>query len=493
MNHTPPAHGDMASGLQRRLLLLLLVPLVLLAALSAWFDYSSADSAALQQDRQLLALVPLLAGSVIAKGNTSEDPPVMLMAPWLEDFLHERRGTSAFALVGRDGTVVSGDTWLSGMPPATLEPEFSSQEFDGVTYRIVSQRMHTVAGELVLRLADGSDPRQQWLRMLWLKVGLPNLVLAVAAIFAVNWAVRRALRPLIALKEAVERRSPRDLTALDAQGSPAEVRPLVLSLNRLFDLVNAQAESQRRFVADAAHQLRTPLAGLQAQVEAWVQALGTSAAQAHPDHIYREDSHLTLVEIESAAITLEASQVLKLRQAVRRTSQLANQLLALSRADARSANSQPMQRVDLRQLCEGLLEAHLDAAAAKQIDLGLEATDVHTTGHEWLLRELMGNLVDNAIRYTPPGGCVTLRCALVMTPDQGAQPVLEVEDNGPGVPVHERARMLERFYRLAGTVGEGSGLGLAIAEEIARVHNSHLLVLEGHGGRGLRMRLVIPV
>ena len=483
----------MASGLQRRLLLLLLLPLFVLSALNTWFDFRSADGAALQQDRQLLALVPLLAGSVVAHGATEADPPVLLTAPRLEDFLNERRGVSAFALVGREGSVLLGDAWLSGMPPATGDPEFASQEFDGVTYRIVSQRMNTVAGELVLRLADGSDPRQQWLRLLWFKVALPNLVLMVAAFFAVNWAVRRALRPLIELKEAVERRSPSDLSALDAQGSPDEVRPLVQSLNRLFDLVNAQAESQRRFVADAAHQLRTPLAGLQAQVEAWAQALGSTAAQAHPEHMYREDSHLALADIEKSAITLEAHQVLKLRQAVRRTSQLANQLLALSRADARSANTQPMQRVDLRQLCEMLLESHLDAATAKQIDLGLEVADVHATGHEWLLRELMGNLVDNAIRYTPRGGSVTLRCGWAPEPGADiAEPFLEVEDNGPGVPVHERARMLERFYRLTGTAGEGSGLGLAIAEEIARVHNSQLLVLEGHGGRGLRMRLTIP-
>lgn len=484
----------MASGLQRRLLLLLLVPLFLLAALNTWFDFRSADSAALQQDRQLLSMVPLLAGSVVARGATDTDPPVMLMAPPVEDFLNERKGLSAFALVAREGSVLVGDIWLSGMPPATGEPEFSSQEFDGVTYRIVSQRMRTVAGDLVLRLADGSDPRQQWLRLLWVKVGLPNLVLVVAAFFAVNWAVRRALRPLIELKEAVERRSPRDLSALDALGSPDEVRPLVESLNRLFDLVNAQAESQRRFVADAAHQLRTPLAGLQAQVEAWAQAVTATVAQAHPDHIYTENSPLAPVDIAKTAITLEANQVFKLRQAVRRTSQLANQLLALSRADARSANTQPMQRVDLRQLCEMLLETHLDAASAKEIDLGLEAADVHATGHEWLLRELMGNLVDNAIRYTPKGGTVTLRCGWTQVPGSDVElPFIEVEDNGPGVPVDERTRMLERFYRVAGTVGEGSGLGLAIADEIARVHHSHLQVLEGHGGRGLRMRLDIPV
>jgi two-component system sensor histidine kinase TctE len=484
----------MASGLQRRLLVLLLVPLVLLAVLNAWFDFRSADSAALQQDRQLLTMVPLLAGSVVAPGNTAVDPPVILMAPPMEDFLNSRQGLSAFAFVGRDGSVLIGDRWLSGMPPATLEPEFSSQEFDGVTYRIVSQRTNTVAGELVLRLADGSDPRQQWLRLLWFKVALPNLVLVVAAFFAVNWAVRRALRPLIELKEAVESRSPRDLSALDAHSSPEEVRPLVMSLNRLFDLVNAQAESQRSFVADAAHQLRTPLAGLQAQVEAWAMAVATQAAEADPDWVYKENSPLALVDVQHSAITVGADQVFKLRQAVRRTSQLANQLLALSRADARGAQTQPMQRVDLQQLCEVMLETHLDAATAKDIDLGLDTVEAHATGQAWLLREMLGNLVDNAIRYTQKGGRVTLRCGWQAVDGQDAQqPFLEVEDNGPGVPYNERKRMLERFYRVSGTVGEGSGLGLAIADEIARVHNTQLQVLDGQGGVGLRMHLMLPV
>ena len=488
-----PARLGMATGLQRRLLLLLLLPLFLLAVLNTWFDFRSADSAALQQDRQLLSLVPLLAGSVVARGSAAGDPPVMLMAPPVDDFLSERSGLSAFALVGREGSVLVGESWLSGMPPATGEPEFSSQEFDGVTYRIVSQRVNTVAGELVLRLADGSDPRQQWLRQLWFKVALPNLVLVVAAFFAVNWAVHRALRPLIELKEAVERRSPRDLSALDAHETPEEVRPLVDSLNRLFDLVNAQAESQRRFVADAAHQLRTPLAGLQAQVEAWAQAVSSTAALADPDRVYQENVPPVPVDIAHTAITLEAWQVFKLRQAVRRTSQLANQLLALSRADARSAQMQSMQRVDLQELCEVMLETHLDAATAKDIDLGLEAQEVHASGYAWLLRELLANLVDNAIRYTPSGGRVTLRCGWCASVDgEREQPFLEVEDNGPGVPPAERARMLERFYRIAGTVGEGSGLGLAIAEEIAHVHNCQLQVLEGRDGRGLRMRVHLP-
>lgn len=477
--------SGMSSGLQRRLLLLLLLPLLLLAALNTWFDFRSADGAALQQDRQLLSLVPLMADSVVARGDTETAPPVLLIAPPVDEFLSVRPGMSAFAVVSLEGRVLVGDDWLTGLPPTTKEAEFSSEEYEGVTYRIVSRRVQTVAGELVVRLADGSDPRQQWLRLLALKMLLPNLVLAVAGFFAVNWAVRTALRPLLELRDAVERRSPRDLSALDPDASPDEVRPLVLSLNRLFGLVNAQAESQARFVADAAHQLRTPLAGLQAQVEAWAQAVSGGKKE--------QNNPLAPVNIAPTTITLGADQVLRLRQAARRTSQLANQLLALSRADSRSAQGQPMQRVDLKQLCEVVLEAQLEAATRKDIDFGLDAAPAHVTGQEWLLRELLGNLVDNALKYTPQGGRVTLRCGVrPAAPGAPPQPFLEVEDDGPGIPVTEQRRVLERFYRVPGTAVEGNGLGLAIADEIARVHRSPLQLGSGVAGRGLRVWLSLP-
>jgi two-component system sensor histidine kinase TctE len=287
----------------------------------------------------------------------------------------------------------------------------------------------------------------------------------------------------------VEHRSLRDLSPIDVQASPEEVRPLVESLNRLFDVVNAQAESQRRFVADAAHQLRTPLAGLQAQVEAWAQAVNSPAPGSSLRERYASNKALAPVDHAQAAITLGADKINHLRDAVRRTSQLANQLLALSRADARSLDAQPLQRVDLKELCENLLEMNLDAAAARQIDLGLEVQAVHVSGHEWLLRELLGNLLDNALKYTPAGGCVTLRCGR-----QGADdvPFLEVEDDGPGVPLADRQRVMERFYRVPGTVSDGNGLGLAIADEIARVHRSQLIVGSGAGGRGARFTLLLP-
>jgi two-component system, OmpR family, sensor histidine kinase TctE len=465
------------AGLRRRLLVMLLLPLAVLACVSAWFDYRAAGSAALVQDEQLLRLVPLVVGSVVAEGQQPLGLPVMLVAPAIEDFIRNRENLAAWGVSTLDGRVLLGPQWLATPAPTTHEPEFHSQFFEGVTYRIVAQRARTPAGELVLMLADGSDARQNWVQSLVLKVLLPNVLLIVAAALAVNWAVQRALRPLIALKDAVENRSPRDLSALDASRSPDEVRPLVESLNRLFALVTQQAESQRRFIADAAHQLRTPLAGLQAQVEAWAQAVNAPQAS-----IYTEKMPLAQQNIAGAAIQLGAVEINRLRHATRRTSQLANQLLALSRADAQSAASQPMQSVDLQALCAVVLEQQLDDATAKGIDLGMDigidAGIQHSAlvvqGHEWLLRELLTNLCDNAIRYTPAGGSVTLRCQ--HTPS-GA--LLQVCDDGPGIALDERSRVLQRFYRVQGTIGEGTGLGLAIADEIARLHGTQLQLGDG--------------
>ncbi len=474
--HTPPpgrpATQGVMAGLRQRLLVLLLLPLALLACVSAWFDYRAAGSAALQQDQQLQRLVPLMAGSVVEQGQQPLEAPVVLLAPAIEDFIKERNELASWGVSTIDGRVLIGEAWLATPTPSTNEPEFHSELVAGVTYRIVAQRAQTAAGELVVILADGSDPRQNWLRALLLKVLLPNLLLIIAAGLAVNWAVQRALQPLLDIKDAVEHRSVRDLSALDTSSSPDEVRPLVESLNRLFALVNAQSQSQRRFIADAAHQLRTPLAGLQAQVEAWAQAVNAPRTD-----IYTEQP-VAPTEAQQASITLGPAEINRLRNATRRTSQLANQLLALSRADEHAASSQPMHSVDIKALCTSVLEQQLDVATAKGIDLGLDMPEGDSPllmqGHEWLLRELLTNLCDNAVKYTPRGGSVTLRCQDTI---RGA--LLEVCDDGPGIAQEERSHVLERFYRVRGTTGEGNGLGLAIADEIARLHGTQLELGDG--------------
>ncbi|WP_066253229.1 ATP-binding protein [Hydrogenophaga flava] len=465
-------------GLQRRLLVLLFLPLGLVGLVSVYFHYQSAGTASLQQDQQLLRLVPMLADSVVVTLPRDAPRPIdidadpglaLLLAPPVDEFLKEREGYAGYGVMDANGRLLIGDRWLPTVLPSTEDAEFLSVVDSGITYRVVAQRSPTAAGELIIMLADGSDGRQQWLDTVLLRVVLPNLMLMLVVAVAVTWAVSRALRPLIDLKEAVERRSPRDLSPIDAESAPAEVRPLVSSLNRLFSLVNDQTQAQRRFVADAAHQLRTPLAGLQAQVEAWSQAARSMGG--------------------AEALSLRVEQVHRLRDATRRTSQLANQLLALSRADSVSASTHPMEQVDLQELCENILALYLDAAADKQMDLGLEAAPAQTRGHAWLLRELLINIVDNAVKYTPPGGRITLRCGQ----DLAAEPPqawIEVEDDGPGIAEDERQRVLERFYRLPGTQADGNGLGLAIADEIARSHHTQLQLLTGGNGRGLRVRVV---
>lgn len=472
----------MTSDLRNRLLLLLLAPLCLLALVGAWLDYRSADEAAGRHDQRLMRLLPALADSILSPAITEDGEPMLLLAPPVEEFLRQNGGASGFSVLDLKGRVLLGDDWLGNAVPTTLVPEFHSVEHDRVIYRVAVQRSHTGAGELVVALADGSDPRQQWGRQMLLRVLLPNLALIAAAALAIHWAVRRAFKPLVELADAVERRSPRDLSPIDEAASPAEVRPLVDSLNRLFALVNAQAESQRRFVADAAHQLRTPLAGLQAQVEAWALAArgGTAGAAGSQLPGVVQKTASAPVNVGQNAIILGASEVEKLRQATRRTSKLAHQLLALSRADARNLDALAPQSVDLKALCESLLEDSLDAATAKRLDLGLEVAPAYTNGHGWLLRELLSNLVDNAIKYTPCGGVVTLRCGM-----EAGRAFLQVEDDGPGVPAAERTRVMQRFYRLPGSAGEGTGLGLPIADEIARAHQAELALDQGAQGQGL--------
>ena len=572
--------------IQRRLLLMLIVPLVLLALLNGYMDYRSADNSASEQDQQLLRLVPLLADSIIAVGAHSGDPPVLLLAPPVEEFLKEREGLVSYKVYTPKRKLLHGDHKLPSVVPLTQEPEFFNQEVKGVNYRMVVQRVPSVAGDVIVEVADASDPRKRWLQQVLVKVLLPNLFLIAVVALGISWAVQRALRPLRDLILAVERRSPRDLNSIDERSSPEEIRPLVTSLNRLFGMVNAQAESQRRFVADAAHQLRTPLAGLQAQIEAWSESVkrqqqdvraaqrgsvaaghssgvagaaggvsgeegarqasalttsvgaadnvlvaagagtvamaqareGVRARAAHsPDAGPTEgsavgaatgnDARLVWSEaLQKEVVQVPLEELNRLRAATRRTSQLVHQLLSLSRADADVLEVQHMQAVDLKDLCETLLEQHLDAAAIKNIDLGLDVTPVRVMAHALWLRELLSNLIVNALHYTPEGGVVTLRCGVQstaprqarwsMTPDKPQRrPFVEVEDNGPGIPREEREHVFERFYRMPGTKGEGTGLGLAIAREIAHRHQSDLVLSDGMpheqgGGHGLRVTLL---
>ena len=295
------------------------------------------------------------------------------------------------------------------------------------------------------------------------------LMLALLAVMA-HLAARKALAPWVTLAQMVQSRSPKDLQLIGiAEDAPLEVRAMAQALNHLLERANAESQAQQRFITDAAHQLRTPLAALQSQVEAW--ALMAQAAS-------------------DKSIQLHAEQVEQLRNASRRTAKLAHQLLALSRIGNSLVQDEDAQRVDLQSLCEALLPVFLDQALEKGLDLGLEAEAAHVTGHEWLLRELIANLLDNAIKYTPHGGQITLRCGKCVGSEGAPRAFVEVEDDGVGVPEGEYTRLTQRFYRVPGAVSEGTGLGLAIAEEIAQAHGAALLFGQGADQKGFKVQLM---
>ena len=280
---------------------------------------------------------------------------------------------------------------------------------------------------------------------------IPATLVALASVTLVWFGVARGLAPLDRLRAEIATRSHRDLRPVPEEHAPEEVQPLVGGLNALLARLRESIDTQRRFLANAAHQLRTPLAGLQTQVE--LLARGDLNEEMRP-------------------------RLLQLQSATRRAAHLATQLLTLARAEPAGQRLDAMQKLDLHRIIEDSAQDWVSRAVAKNIDLGFELQSAPIWGDALLIRELLANLVDNAIDYTQTGGRVTVRCHL----NGGA--VLEVDDNGIGIPEWARERVLERFYRIEGTPGDGSGLGLSIVQEITQVHEAALEITPPPSGRG---------
>jgi two-component system sensor histidine kinase TctE len=259
-------------------------------------------------------------------------------------------------------------------------------------------------------------------------------------------ALTRGLAPLTALQARIRRRRPEDRSPIDARGAPEEIAPLVESFNDLLARLSASIQVQKRFIADAAHQMKTPLAGLRTQSE-------LALRETDPAELRRSLRHIAA--------------------ASERAARLINQLLALARAEHRGAESPAFEAVDLAGLTREALREWVPQAIERQIDLGMDvkAEEAQVFGAPMMLREMLGNLIDNALRYTPAGGTVTARVLR-----DGDAVVLEVEDTGPGIPKAERSRVFDRFYRVLGTHVEGSGLGLAIVREIVEQHEAQVSI-----------------
>jgi two-component system sensor histidine kinase TctE len=265
--------------------------------------------------------------------------------------------------------------------------------------------------------------------------------------------VRLALGPLRTVEAQIASRSARDLTPLPRESVPTEIGGLVTALNRLFVTVRATSDAQRRFLESAAHQLRTPLTGLQVQLE-----------------LLTEDPVAAPVR-ERLAPLLDATQ---------RLTHTTQQLLALARSDEAANLRWEFTQLELSEIVEETVADRISAALGAGIDMGADTEPGTIQGVRWLLLEALSNLVNNAIAHTPTGGAITVRC--------GAD-FLEVSDNGVGIPVDEREQVLSRFFRGSNARGAGSGLGLAIVAEVAQMHGAAVSINAGPDGTGTTVRM----
>jgi len=328
-----------------------------------------------------------------------------------------------------------------------------------VTFPVETEDIH---GLVTVQVAETLSPRTDLLRQVLLGIALLQALLAILAGVVLWIAVGRGLAPLAALRREIEQRSHRDLSALAMENVPAEVRPLVESTNGLLYRLSTALAAQQRFIADAAHQLRTPIAGLRTQTE-------LARRQSSPT-----DVQATLAQLQTAA---------------ERMTHLINQLLSLARAEPSADNTQPLPKLDAVALAREVTAEWVPRALAWNIDLGFDGagTVPPIAGDDFLLREMLGNLIDNAIRYTPSGGHVTVRVRR-----ETDRLHLSVEDDGPGIPESEREAVLERFHRVLGTGVEGAGLGLSIVREIAARHGGSIRLLPGTNNQGTLAQVTLP-
>ena len=337
--------------------------------------------------------------------------------------------------------------------PAQAVLGFSDGLAGGVRYRVYSLQ----TPEQTVQIAQDLDARQARARTMALRAVLPIALLAPLLMLAVWWLIDRSLAPVERTRRQVAARTAGDLSPLPDAGLPEEVLPLVLELNLLFGRARQAFDTQRSFVADAAHELRSPLTALKLQAQ---------ALRRPQDDASRE-----------AAIA-------RLNDGIDRAIALAGQLLALAREE--SARHQPAtaQAVDLQELVRRVVSDVLPPAQARRIDLGLAPGDnepLQVQGDPQALHTLLRNLLDNAIKYTPDGGQVDISLAL-----RDHSPCLFVEDSGPGLAQAERARVFDRFYRVPGTNAQGSGLGLAIVKAIADAHGATVVLDQSPRLGGLR-------
>jgi two-component system sensor histidine kinase TctE len=364
-----------------------------------------------------------------------------------------------YALRSADGTLLLGASEIPALVPGT-DTAFAMTQVGRRMLRTLTERLDTTAGVLVLTVADvraASEPAARYGLISTLLWDFAQLDVTLVLVWV---GIQLGLRPIKRLRDEIARRSAHDLRPIDEASVPREIAPVVVTLNRLFQMLHTSVQFQQQFIANTAHQLRTPITGMQAQLD--------------------------LLAAEPAAAPIR-NRLATLQEAIRQLAHSANQLLMLARADP-SVNLVPKnQAVTLDTIVGEVVAKFFDRALRSDIDFGVEVQPVTLIADPSLLDDLLSNLVDNALKYTPAGGTVTVSAG-----ESAGKRFIAVEDTGPGIPESERERVKQRFYRLPNSPGHGSGLGLAIVDEIARLYDASVAIGTGANGIGTKVLVRFP-
>ncbi len=436
----------------------MLAPLLLLWPMSIAITYLIAQSIANQPfDRALEDSVTVLAQQVSEiNGKTVARLPVsardLLRADDIDNIY--------FQITGPRGEFVEGDRDMP-QPPLEEDKTIGTVQFRNdilhgndvriaytqVDLRRTSEQRAASSKEprlATVQVGETLEKRAQLANEIIKGVILPQFVILPVALALVWFALSRGLSPLSELQQRIRARRPDDLSPIDSGQVPEEISPLVRSLNDMLARLSQTIALQKRFIADAAHQMKTPLAGMRMQ------------------------SELALRQTDQTDIHRSLEQLAKSSESATR---LVNQLLSLARAENQTPATAPFEPIELSELARNVVQEWVPMSFTQRIDLGFEQPGhpIMISGNPIMLRELLSNLLDNALHYTPALGSVTVRAR---ADEETGQAFLEVEDTGPGIPPSEHDHVFERFYRILGTHTAGSGLGLAIVREIAQQHEA---------------------
>ena len=451
-----------APSLRARLFARLVVPLLALLVVSAAVAYYAAFRFANQ------VYDSWISDTTVALSQLTHAGPqgyvLDLPAAAQHMLASDQRDATYYRVSDLNGGLVAGHQALplpAHTPIAGVAPACEDAVLDGRPIRVASYRPPGLP--VVVQVGETVTKRDVLAFEIIAGMLLPLLALVALGALGVWVGVDDGLRPLTRLAETLRDRSPLDLGPLPESTAPREVRPLVHALNELLGRVDAMVTSQRRFVADAAHQLRTPIAGIKTQSEMALRA---------------QDRR-----------TLEPL----LHNVVAGTTRLATlvaQLLSLARVESDATRRAVDTPLDLDAVARAVTSDWIARALERRIDLGYEGPETPTIvlGDPTLMRELIGNLIDNTLKYCPPGSESTVSIRAV-----NGEAILAIEDNGPGIPEALRDRVFERFYRGPDVTEPGTGLGLSIVREFAREQGGRVVLGSGRDGRGTRVEVHFPV